>query len=81
MKALSLLLEASLGGTSSLAALLLLGGFFLFIGLEELHGILLLLVLCSRLALCLHLGGCRGTLLTGLPVPTRTEGLFIYVSR
>lgn len=80
VKTLSLLLEASLGGTSSLAALLLLCGFFLFIGLEELHGILLLLVFCSRLALCLHLGGCRGTLLTSLPVPTRTEK-FINLQR
>lgn len=76
VEALSLFLEAALGGSSSLAALLLLCGLLLFpvlfVGLEKLHGILLLLVLRSRLALWLHLG-CRGTLLTGLPVPARTE--------
>lgn len=74
---LTLLLEAALGGTSPLAALLLLCGLFLvsilFIRLEKLHWILLLLVLCSGFALWLHLGGCRGALLTGLPVPARTE--------
>lgn len=81
VETLSLLLEAALGGSSSssssLAALLLLCELFLFpvlfIRLEKLHGVLLLLVLCSRLALWLHLGGCRGTLLTGLPVPAGTE--------
>lgn len=77
VETLSLLLEAALGGSSSLAALLLLCGLFLvpvlFVGLEKLHGVLLLLVLSSRLARWLHLGGCRGTLLTGLPVPARTE--------
>lgn len=80
VETLTLLLEASLGGTSSLADLLLLCGLFLFsvlfIGLEKLHGILLLLVFCSCLTLWLHLGGCRGTLLTGLPVPARTEQSF-----
>ncbi|KAG7237566.1 hypothetical protein INR49_032183, partial [Caranx melampygus] len=59
VEALSLLLEAALGG-SSLAALLLFCGVFLFpvlfIRLEKLHGILLLLVLCSHLALWLCLG-------------------------
>lgn len=74
---LTLLLEAALGGTSPMAALLLLCGLFLvsilFIRLEKLHWILLLLVLCSGFALWLHLGGCRGALLTGLPVPARTE--------
>lgn len=65
METLPLLLQASLGGASSLASLVLL----LFVGLEELHGVLLLLVLSSGLALWLHLGGCRCSLLAGLPVP------------
>lgn len=81
METLSLLLEAPLGG-SSLAALLLLHGLFLFpvlfIRLEELHGILLLLVLRSCLALRLHLGGCGGALLAGSPVPVRTEIILAY---
>lgn len=76
VESLSLLLEAALGG-SSLAALLFLCCLFLFpvlfIGLEKLHGILLLLILCSCLALGLHLGSCGGTLLTSSPVPARTE--------
>lgn len=65
VETLPLLLEASLGGTSSLASLVVL----LFVRLEELHGVLLLLVLRSCLALWLHLGGCGCALLTGLPVP------------
>lgn len=65
VETLPLLLEASLGGTSCLAPLILL----LFIGLKELHGVLLLLVLRSRLALRLHLGGRGCTLLPSLPVP------------
>lgn len=72
VETLTLLLEAALGRASSLVALLLLHGFFLFtvlfIRLQKLHGILLLLVLSSHFALWLHLGGCRSTLLTGLPV-------------
>lgn len=65
VETLPLLLEASLGGTSSLVPLVLL----LFVGLEELHGVLLLLVLRSPLALRLHLGGSGRALLPGLPVP------------
>lgn len=83
MEALSLLLQAALG-SSSLAALLLLHDIFLisilFIRLEKLHGILLLLVLCSGLALWLHLGGRRGALLTSSPVSTRiAKGTLKYV--
>lgn len=69
METLPLLLEASLGGTSSLASLVLL----VLVRLEELHGVLLLLVLRSHLALRLHLGGRRRALLTGLPVPVFSE--------
>lgn len=69
VETLPLLLEASLGGTSPLAPLVLLPGLLLLVRLEELHGVLLLLVLRSCLALWLHLGGCRCALLTGLPVP------------
>lgn len=65
VETLPLLLEASLGGTSCLAPLILL----LFVGLKELHGVLLLLVLRSRLALRLHLGGSGRALLSSLPVP------------
>lgn len=81
VESLSLLLEAALG-CSSLGALLLLCGLFfpvLFIRLEKLHWILLLLVLPSSLALWLHLGGCRGTLLTGSPVPARIKSTLPYV--
>lgn len=80
VESLSLLLEAALG-CSSLGALLLLCGLFfpvLFIRLEKLHWILLLLVLPSSLALWLHLGGCRGTLLTGSPVPAMTKSTLPY---
>lgn len=70
VETLPLLLEASLGGTPHcLASLVLLPGLLLLVRLEELHGVLLLLVLRSCLALWLHLGGCRCALLTGLPVP------------
>ena len=83
VETLPLLLEAALGG-SSLAALLFLCGLFLFpvllIGLEKLHGILLLLVLCPDLALRLHLGGRRGALLAGSPVPER-KGRFTCKER
>lgn len=76
VETLPLLLEAALGG-SSLGGLLFLRHLFLFpvlfIRLEELHGVLLLLVLCSGLALWLHLGGCGGTLLASSPVPARSE--------
>lgn len=65
VETLPLLLEASLGGASSLAPLVLL----LFVRLEELHGVLLLLVLRSRLALRLHLGGSGRALLASMPVP------------
>lgn len=73
VETLALLLEPALGGAPSLAALLLLHGLLLFVRLDELHGILLLLVLGAGLALRLGLGGCRGALLTGLPVPAWTE--------
>lgn len=76
METLPLLLEASLGGTSCLAPLILL----LFIGLKELHGVLLLLVLRSRLALRLHLGGSGRTLLPSLPVPVE-KGIKLPCSR
>lgn len=77
VETLPLLLKAPLGSTSPLAALLLLRSIVVFpvlvVGLEKLHGVLLLLVLCSRLALWLHLGGRWGALLAGLPVPARME--------
>lgn len=75
VETLPLLLEASLGGTSGLAALLFLHGhrLLLLVRLEELHWVLLLLVLFSRLALRFGLGGGRRALLAGLPVPERTR--------
>lgn len=78
VETLPLLLETSLGGASGLAALLFLHGrrcplIFLLVRLEELHGILLLLVLFSRLVGQFGLGGGRCALLAGLPVPARTQ--------
>lgn len=68
MEALPLLLKASLG-CASLGTLLLLHGLLLFVRLQILHGILLLLVLSTFLALGFHLGGGGGPLLTSPPVP------------
>jgi len=80
VETLSLLLEAALRG-SSLAAfllfrflllLLLLILSVLLVGLEELHGVLLLLVLGSCLARWLsRAGGRGGPLLASPPVPAR----------
>lgn len=72
VETLPLLLEAALGCSSPLVALLFLHDLFLL--RLEFHGILLLLVLASHLALRLHLGGRWGALLTNLPITARSKG-------